>query len=183
MDWDSAPIGELYIPETWADARAVVNWFTAVNMIHPQLWEGADINSIARTDTYRGKYPHVGPKAQGGTVEDGEDYPLTNKLDYVFYKHPTKKTVNADGSITWTPSVTDQAPAPISDPWADERREKREAARRAWPRQKIYVEERFFYAVGAEGIERRHSLRYLPWRHVKADKFSGSFRVGRDERG
>lgn len=47
--------------------------------------------SLARTDSYRGKYPHMAPMPDGtteGTVTDGGRYPLTNKLDYVFFKRP-----------------------------------------------------------------------------------------------
>lgn len=48
-----------------------------------------NVSSLARTDNYRGKYPHMGPRPEWvteGTVTDGARYPLTNKLDYVFFK-------------------------------------------------------------------------------------------------
>lgn len=50
--------------------------------------------SLERTDNYRGEYPHMGPRPEGateGTVEDGGDYALTNKLDYVFFKRPMER--------------------------------------------------------------------------------------------
>lgn len=71
------------------------------------------ITSTERKDTYRGKYAYtVGGNdtvgAEGDTTNqgraDGADYPLTNKLDYVFTKRVNtelqQEVTDADGSYT-----------------------------------------------------------------------------------
>ena len=94
-DWDDTLIGVLVVPKN-GDARKLVNDYVRNNMIHPELQGNKNYDSVARTDNYRGKYPHTGPAEEdktfangaAGTVGDGEQYMLTNKLDYVFLKRP-----------------------------------------------------------------------------------------------
>lgn len=92
-DWDDTLIGSMAVPKK-TDVRDMVNSYVKNTFIHPELRNqtAEQLSSIARTDTYRGKYPHTGPDPEaplstGGanTVLDGELFPLTNKLDYVFY--------------------------------------------------------------------------------------------------
>ena len=62
--------------------------------------------SLARTDNYRGKYPHIGPRPEWdktGAVDDGELYPLTNKLDYVFFKRHMVRDATEGNSWTELP--------------------------------------------------------------------------------
>jgi len=105
-DWDNALIGVQGV--TPGDGRADVNKFVEENFIHPDLQlskRTADLNtlvdSVKREDTYRGNYPAEGPSGNK-TVGNGEDYPLTNKLDYAFYTHPTKRIVLADPDGSWS---------------------------------------------------------------------------------
>lgn len=118
-DWNDDLIGALVVdPE--GDARAAVNEYVERVMIHNDLRTGdaiagaADltalqgdtdymgrVNSLAREHTYRGDYAYtvggndtVGP--DGDTLnqgrENGKDFPLTNKLDYAFYRRVTTQT-------------------------------------------------------------------------------------------
>jgi len=122
-DWNNALIGVQGVEP--GDARAEVNKFVQENFIYDKLRTSqyqddsgnikagseADyynlIDSVERKYTYMdGDYPNVGPD-DGITDAEGDKYYLTNKLDYVFYKHPTKKTVNADGTVTWTPMTAE----------------------------------------------------------------------------
>lgn len=99
-DWDNTLIGVLIVPRD-GDARKLVNDYVSKTFIHPDLradkTTGANTNyaSLARADSYRGKYPSSEPKAEGVTdgTEDpnGSAYPLTNKLDYVFVKRPMER--------------------------------------------------------------------------------------------
>ena len=119
-DWDDTLIGVLVVPRN-DDARALVNEYVRNNMIHPDLRysEGGEpdtstdknlVTSLSRGNSYRGKYPST-PMGENGkdTTMDGNrpatpegndklvgnDYPLTNKLDYVFVKRPMEKDETA----------------------------------------------------------------------------------------
>lgn len=112
-DWDDTLIGVLIVPRD-GDARKLVNDYVCNNMIHPDLRPGGtstpNYSSMARIDNYRGKYPATAPMVEGGkdTTMDGNrpndkyvgsNYPLTNKIDYVFLKRPMEKvTTDADGA-------------------------------------------------------------------------------------
>lgn len=71
--------------------------FSAVSDVTPESSDPAQrykaiLDSNDREWTYRGEYPYVlgGPSSQArgsAHAEPGEKYPLTNKLDYVFYRH------------------------------------------------------------------------------------------------
>lgn len=120
-DWDDTLIGVLVVPRN-DDARALVNDYVRDNMIHPDLRysevtvPGKDtstnqdlVSSLARTNSYRGKYPStpMGETGVDSTMDSqrtdklvGSDYPLTNKLDYVFLKRPMERTTNVDGTLT-----------------------------------------------------------------------------------
>ncbi len=103
-DWDDRLIGALIVGK--GDVRDDVNSYVERNFIAPDLRASqyldngevptdptdlADyenvVNSLDREFTYRGsQYPY---RLNGGdALKDakGDDYPLTNKLDYVFYK-------------------------------------------------------------------------------------------------
>lgn len=109
-DWDDSLIGSLIVDG--GDVRSQVEEYVEENLVHPALrpstalkamggklpadgnYTTADqqayqtlINSLAREYTYRGKYAYqVGGDDTDLGVTDGEDYPLTNKLDYAFTK-------------------------------------------------------------------------------------------------
>lgn len=100
-DWDDTLIGSLMV--TKGDVRAQVNAYLEKTLVHPDLRSDsafmADESgsggmsqeekyaSLAREYTYRGKYAYtVGGDDAALGVEDGKEYPLTNKLDYVFTK-------------------------------------------------------------------------------------------------
>jgi hypothetical protein len=89
-DWDDSLLGTL-TSGVGVDATESVNDYVKEAFIHPELQDSTEYSSLARIDNYRGEYPSTGPNATdpttpGGadTVTDGEDYPLTNKLDYCF---------------------------------------------------------------------------------------------------
>lgn len=103
-DWDDTLIGSLIVDET-GDAREDVEKYVEANMVHPDLRTTATqyadhtsadyealCDSIERQHTYRGEFSYMVGKtydedpARTYMRDDGEDYPLTNKLDYVFYK-------------------------------------------------------------------------------------------------
>lgn len=113
-DWDDTLLGALTVPKG-VDVREEVNAYVRDNFIHPDLRydkEGKEgkadlalLNNTARTNSYRGTFPHDNPGgAEGGgnsTPEDGDGdgvidatagsrFPLTNKLDYVFFKKPMR---------------------------------------------------------------------------------------------
>lgn len=109
-DWDDSLIGSLVVDK--GDVRADVEKYIEENLVHPALrpdkvladmggrlpddydYDGSDsaqaykelVTSLARDHTYRGKYPYTVGGDDALAVDDGEDYPLTNKLDYVFTK-------------------------------------------------------------------------------------------------
>lgn len=99
-DWDDTLIGSTIVDKT-GDARLDIEEYVEKNMVHPDLRtseskfsnpsdpEYAKLrDSLERKYTYRGKYAYeVGGDDKTLGVSDGEAYPLTNKLDYVFYKH------------------------------------------------------------------------------------------------
>lgn len=97
-DWDNTLIGSMTVDK--GDVRAEVEAYIEENLVHPDLRPGStfmddgagntDVNklsSLERQYTYRGKYAYTvgGDDATLG-VTDGKEYPLTNKLDYVFTK-------------------------------------------------------------------------------------------------
>lgn len=115
VDWDNTLLGTQIVPKQ-TDVRTLVSDHVAENFIYHDkddtTYSALDLNnplalvlptdtddskavaaiqSLERKDSYRGKYPYDGPQPDGtttNTVTDGEDYPLTNKLDYVFCKRP-----------------------------------------------------------------------------------------------
>lgn len=111
-DWDDTLLGALTVPKG-VDVREEVNAYVRDNFIHPDLRydkEGKEgkadlalLDNTARTNSYRGTFPHDNPGGAEGsgnsTPEDangdgvidakaGSRFPLTNKLDYVFMKKP-----------------------------------------------------------------------------------------------
>lgn len=98
-DWDETLLGVLAVPKG-EDISQRVNDYVRI-FIHPELndtqeadetLDEAEIKrmmaSTARADTYRGKYPST--YGDDNTIDlTGKGYPLTNKLDYVFYKGDT----------------------------------------------------------------------------------------------
>lgn len=99
-DWDNTILGTQVVPKN-TDVRKLVNAYVAENFVYndADLRAPADPSSLARTDSYRGKYPHSGPAPDGntnGAVLDGEKFPLTNKLDYVFLKRPMEQEMIDD---------------------------------------------------------------------------------------
>lgn len=125
-DWDDSLIGSLVVDK--GDIRAEVNSYVEKNMVHPDLrasqylkngkvpeltdpnranYENL-LNSLERQYTYRGKYPFEvgGSQTQNDpsdtSVLDGSEYPLTNKLDYAFYRRINRVTedVAADHAQT-----------------------------------------------------------------------------------
>lgn len=114
LDWDGSDIGSLVVDG--GDVRAQLEDYIENNLVHPDLVPatvlknmggklpedfaaavaGGDANaalyqnltnSLERQYTYRGKYAYeVGGDDAVQGVDDGAEYPLTNKLDYVFTK-------------------------------------------------------------------------------------------------
>ena len=120
-DWDDSLIGALVVdPE--GDARAAVNEYIEKTLIHPDLRTGDNIaaaadltalqadqdyvdrvDSLNREFTYRGDYSYKVGQDTDDTLkrpathkEPGEDYPLTNKLDYALYRRVTTQTETLD---------------------------------------------------------------------------------------
>lgn len=145
-DWDDTLIGALVVdPE--GDARPLVNEYVEKTFIHPRLRTGeivagakdladlqtkpeyADyqnrVNSLAREHTYRGDYAYTvghdnddAMKFGPDSAEPGEDYPLTDKLDYAFYRRvTTQKEVTDPGTgLTtryYTVDPVETGPAPV----------------------------------------------------------------------
>ncbi len=116
VDWDNTLLGTQILPKR-ADVREMVNTYVAEHFVTEELrapgaaGSGAgSVDSLTRADSYRGKYPTT-PQALGpngniiddGTVKpDGENYPLTNKLDYVFFKRPMECTESDSGTMVWS---------------------------------------------------------------------------------
>ena len=105
-DWDDSLIGTLTCG-VGEDATESVNDYVKEKFIHPDLQTNTNYSSKERTDNYRGEYPHAGPNSTdpttpggAGTVTNGSDYPLTNKLEYCF----AGKTIHADAPFAggWT---------------------------------------------------------------------------------
>lgn len=105
-DWDDSLIGTLTCG-VGEDATESVNDYVKEKFIHPDLQTNTNYSSKERTDNYRGEYPHAGPNSTDpttpggtGTVTNGSDYPLTNKLEYCF----AGKTIHADAPYAggWT---------------------------------------------------------------------------------
>lgn len=130
-DWDDTLIGTLVVdPE--GDVRAQVNEYVEQNLVHPDLRAGKVLaamggeapdyasltaptadqtkyqnlcDSLERQYTYRGKYPYT---VGGSVTQDdanalpGEEFPLTNKLDYAFYRRVTTPTEATDPATSAT---------------------------------------------------------------------------------
>lgn len=105
-DWDDSLIGTLTCG-VGEDATESVNDYVKEKFIHPDLQTNTNYSSKERTDNYRGEYPRAGPNSTDpttpggtGTVTNGSDYPLTNKLEYCF----AGKTIHADAPYAggWT---------------------------------------------------------------------------------
>jgi len=105
-DWDDSLIGTLTCG-VGEDATESVNDYVKEKFIHPDLQTNTNYASKERTDNYRGEYPNTGPNSTdpttpggAGTVTNGSDYPLTNKLEYCF----AGKTIHADAPYAggWT---------------------------------------------------------------------------------
>lgn len=137
-DWDDSLIGSLVVDK--GDVRAEVNEYVENNLVHPDLRasqylnngkvpEAGDatrgaytnlVDSLEREYTYRGKYPF---KVGGNQIQNdpndpdvlnGEEYPLTNKLDYAFYRRVNRivEETDVNGAKTnyfSTSSVLDEA--------------------------------------------------------------------------
>lgn len=120
-DWDDSLIGSLVVDK--GDVRAEVNEYVETNLIHPDLRasklltkgkvpEEGDPNrtayanlldSLEREYTYRGKYAYtVGGDDEALGVDNGTDYPLTNKLDYVFYRRLNRIVEQTDANNATT---------------------------------------------------------------------------------
>lgn len=89
-DWDDSLLGT-FTCGVGVDSSADINEYVKTKFIHPELQNNTNYSSTARIDNYRGEYPSAGPNSTdpttpGGTgsVTDGGDYPLTNKLEYCF---------------------------------------------------------------------------------------------------
>ena len=118
-DWDDVLIGTLVVKKD-VDSRKRVNDYVREHFIYTDgnnveagddtnlsLQDNTDatISSLEREDNYRGKYTTTpqalntdGTVNDDGTVcngvngnPDGTDFPLTNKLDYVFFKRPMER--------------------------------------------------------------------------------------------
>ncbi|WP_251449111.1 hypothetical protein [Vermiculatibacterium agrestimuris] len=144
-DWDDRHIGTQVLDP--GDAREAVNEYVEKNFIHPDLRYSVhkgDANSVDYTDsllrenTYRGEYPYDAPVAipdvtsptyeadlaayqaqiAGTVAADGADYPLTNKLDYVFYKRYTEmsQTVTDPDGVPDSGDETAAAAQTLVDP-------------------------------------------------------------------
>lgn len=138
-DWDDSLIGSLIVDG--GDVRSMVEEYVEENLVHPDLrpstalkamggklpdggnYTTADqlayqtlTNSLARDYTYRGKYAYTvgGDDATLG-VTDGEDYPLTNKLDYVFTKRVNTSASYSVSDVTGTHTETYVLPHKVTD--------------------------------------------------------------------
>lgn len=127
-DWDNTLIG-VQVVSPKGDVRGQVNSYVEKNFIHPDLRTSGIIasaddsealmnnpdyvnlaDSLERQYTYRGKYAYTvggddtiglnGDALHQGRV-DGSEYPLTNKLDYAFYRgvNTVTEVTNANGEV------------------------------------------------------------------------------------
>ena len=112
FDWDDAFMGAITLARG-EDGRETINDFVNATFVHPALRANTSYESKARADNYRGEYPYNEPDKGGGgdPVSDGALYPLTNKLDYVFYG----KTV--DGVYPYVSGWKKVDPNTMSDDW------------------------------------------------------------------
>lgn len=121
-DWDDSLLGS-FTCGVGVDSSADINEYVKTKFIHPDLQSNTNYSSKARTDNYRGEYPSAGPNSTDptvpggpGAVTDGENYPLTNKLDYCF----AGRDFNTDDSGNALPFVggwTKVAPDTMEDTW------------------------------------------------------------------
>lgn len=128
FDWDDTFLGATAVARG-IDNRQTINDFVKNLMIHPDLKSNTNYSSLDRKDTYRGEYPCENPTTgvkfpDDHATQPGKNYPLTNKLDYAFYKKVVEvkngvPTVTAASDATypyihgWQP-VT---PQNLSDTW------------------------------------------------------------------
>lgn len=131
-DWDNTLIGATVVGR--GDARKQINDYVEKNFIHPQLRASDRLaamggavddtsvffqdyerltDSLEREFTYRGKYAYkVGQDGDDSLKdeENGSEYPLTNKLDYAFYRRVNLLSTETVDGVTTT-YVT---PTPVS---------------------------------------------------------------------
>lgn len=121
VDADNTILGTVIVPKN-ADVRQLINDYVRDNFVYEytdgttdslRTLTSAQVASLERVDTYRGKYPATAP-AVDGTVEAatmvkdakgnwlGESYPLTNKLDYVFFKRPMERVATGKPNVSNT---------------------------------------------------------------------------------
>lgn len=128
LDWDNTIIGEQSAPADGKSILDVVNDYAATYLIYhdtdlvnygpDDLYDPNDpantdspldiVKSLERKYNYRGKYPYDAPHPEGTTAHtftDGANYPLTNKLDYVFLKRPMERK----STLSQKPLPTDAA--------------------------------------------------------------------------
>lgn len=94
FDWDDSLIGAVTAGRGEEGMNKTVSEYVRATMVHPDLRDNENYESLERSDTYRGEYPESGPdggtptaksgKYGDGAEEPGSKYPITNKLDYVF---------------------------------------------------------------------------------------------------
>lgn len=101
LDWDNSIIGALTAAVGAKDMAKSVNSYVNAKLIHEELrMENQNYENLVssgdylkREFSYRGEYPYDKPSTSNPTVPDptnskaradGANYPLTNKLDYVF---------------------------------------------------------------------------------------------------
>lgn len=126
-DWDDSLIGSLVVDK--GDVRAEVNEYVEKNLVHPDLRASQYLNngkvpeagetnraeyvnlleSLDRDYTYRGKYAYTVGRDDNDALkrpadhdQPGEEYPLTNKLDYAFYRRVNRivEQTDRDGAKT-----------------------------------------------------------------------------------
>lgn len=121
VDWDNTLLGTQVVPKNTDtqtfDLRGMVSDYVADQFIYHTDTAAyssnnlnspttvAEVASLERKASYRGKYPATEPAPDGMTdptkdstlvdyIEsepNGGEFPLTNKLDYVFYKRPMER--------------------------------------------------------------------------------------------
>lgn len=123
IGYDGEVIDRVVVPaELVGEARLVwLNAYIRDHHVHPDLRE-ADVTSLNREDTYRGRYPYVleatvkdadgkvRPEHQlpAYTRADGEQYDLTSHLDYKYVT--SKMYVGKDGALELRDDPTDPYP-------------------------------------------------------------------------
>lgn len=113
VDWDNTLLGTLVVPK-YENVATLVNDYVTANFVHKDLKTptAEQMASLAREDTYRGKYPYDKPRAEDDsagaafTVPESEIKPLTGKLDYAVLRRPMERATDDEGNLTtantWT---------------------------------------------------------------------------------